>query len=148
VRRRALSVLFQLAVCGLAMTFFSLGCGAENPKGRKPLTGRVTLDGAPLAQGNIEFHPLFEGGLQSGGRIASGSYSIPAHEGVVPGKYRVAIQDFIATPPTPAGYMPGDPLPPSPKAKVPSDWNTKSQHTIEVMPQGPFKFNFEVVSKK
>src|SRR4051812_22869500 len=134
--------------CGLMSLAVFIGCSPDNPKGRKALTGRVTLDGAPLDQGNIEFHPLFEGGLQSGGRIASGSYAIPAHEGVIPGKYRVAIEDFVPTPPTPAGYMPGDPLPPSPKAKVPPEWNTKSQHTIEIMPQGPFKFNFDVITKK
>jgi len=91
---------------------------------------------------------MFDGGLQSGGRIVSGSYSIPAHEGVVLGQYRVAITDFVPTPPLPPGHMPGDPLPPSPKPKVPADWNTKSQHTVEVKKEGPFKFNFDVQTKK
>jgi len=44
--------------------------------------------------------------------------------------------------------MPGDALPPSPKPKVPADWNSKSQHTVEVKKEGPFKFNFEIVTKK
>ncbi len=140
------------AMAGLLVAAVSLclclGCGADNPRGRKALSGHVTLDGDPLDQGNIEFHPLFEGGLQSGGQITGGKYSIPAHEGVLAGKYRVAIEDFIPTPPTPAGYMPGDKLPPSPKSKVPADWNSKSQHTIEVKKEGPFKFNFDIVTKK
>jgi hypothetical protein len=140
--------LCLLLLCGPGTLALFLGCGPENPKGRKALSGHVTLDGAPLDQGNIEFHPLFEGGLQSGGRIVSGTYSIPAHEGVVLGQYRVAISDFVPTPPTPPGYMPGDPLPPSPKPKVPPDWNSKSQHKVEVKKEGPFKFNFDIETKK
>ena len=137
-----------LLFCGFGLLALLIGCGPENPKGRKALSGHVTLDGGPLEQGNIEFHPMFDGGVQSGGRIVSGSYSIPAHEGVVLGQYRVAITDFVPTPPLPPGHMPGDPLPPSPKPKVPTDWNTKSQHTVEVKKEGPFKFNFDVQTKK
>jgi hypothetical protein len=141
-------LIFRAAAIGGTALALCLGCGPENPRGRKALSGHVTFDGAPLDQGNIEFHPLFEGGLQSGGKITAGSYSIPAHEGVLLGKYRVAIDDFVPTPPTPPGYMPGDRLPPSPKSKVPPDWNSKSQHTIEVKQEGPFKFDFDIVTKK
>jgi len=137
-----------LVLCGLAPLAFIAGCGHENPRGRKALSGHVKLDGAPLDQGNIEFHPLFEGGVQSGGRITGGYYSIPAHEGTTLGTYRVAISDFIPTPPLPPGYMPGDPVPPSPKSKIPPEWNSKSKHTVEVKKEGPFKFDFDVVTKK
>lgn len=135
-------VIFSFAA---VLTF---GCGRDNPLGRKALSGKVTLDGKPLEQGNIEFHPLFEGGVQSGGVITGGRYTIPSHEGAVPGSYRVAITDFVPTPPLPPGYMPGDNLPPSPKAKIGPDWNSKSQHKIEVKKEGPFKFDFEVLTKK
>jgi hypothetical protein len=144
MRRRDL----RLLLCGLIPLALSVGCGAENPLGRKAISGKVTLDGGPLDQGNIEFHPMFEGGVQSGGRITSGSYSIPAHEGVIVGKYRVSIIDFVPTPPLPPGHMPGDALPPSPKPKVPADWNSKSQHTVDVNKEGPFKFDFDIVTKK
>src|SRR5437868_8493924 len=117
-----LSLLFLVVLC--------VGCGEDNPRGRKAISGRVRLNNEPLEQGNIEFHPMFEGGAQSGGKISSGSYSIPAHEGVMVGKYRVSISEFVPTPAVPAGHMPGDPLPPSPKPQVPADWNTKSQHMI------------------
>jgi hypothetical protein len=139
-------------ICLVVWGFFPLvliaGCGQENPRGRKAVSGKVMLDGGLLEEGNIEFHPLFEGGLQSGGRITGGHYSVPAHEGVVPGQYRVAISDFVPTPPLPQGYMPGDPLPPSPKPKVPAEWNSKSQHMVEIKKEGPFKFDFEIVTKK
>ena len=135
-------------LCNLVALALCVGCGPENPLGRKAISGKVTLDGGPLDQGNIEFHPLFEGGVQSGGRITSGRYSIPAHEGVRLGQYRVSISDFVPTPPLPPGHMPGDALPPSPKPKVPAEWNSKSQHTVEVKKEGPFKFDFDIVTKK
>src|SRR5262245_38883510 len=136
------------AALTLLLAALLLGCGPGNPQGRKAVSGKVMLDGGPLEQGNIEFHPMFQGGVQSGGTITSGSYSIAAHQGVTPGKYRVSIIDFVPTPPQPAGYMPGDPLPPMPKPKVPADWNSQSQHTIEVKKEGPFTFDFDVVTKK
>lgn len=135
-------------LCALALLVLLAGCGSDNPLGRKAISGHVKLDGGPLEQGNIEFHPQSEGGVQSGGRIVNGSYSIPAPEGVTLGKYRVSITDFVPTPPLPPGFMPGDNLPPSPKPKVPPEWNSKSQHTVEVKKEGPFKFDFEVVTKK
>ena len=147
MRSLGVSSLFRGVLAVGALVVF-VGCGSANPLGRKPLTGAVTLDGAPLDQGNIEFHPMSEGGVQSGGRIVSGRYSIPAHEGVTPGNYRVSITDFVPTPPLPAGHMPGDDLPPAPKPKVPADWNSKSKRTIDVKKEGPFKFDFDIVTKK
>src|SRR5262245_37838162 len=121
---------WQPAALTFLLAALVLGCGPETPLGRKARSGKVTLDGGPLEQGNIEFHPMFQGGVQSGGVIRNGSYSIPAHEGVTPGKYRVSIIDFVPTPPLPPGHMPGDDLPPSPPPKVPAAWNSKSQHTV------------------
>jgi hypothetical protein len=125
-----------------------LGCGPANPLGRIPLSGAVTLDGKPLEKGNIEFHPLEQAGVQSGGKIQSGRYSIPTAEGATPGKYRVVITEFIETPPLPKGQMPGDDLPPAPKPRIGPEWNDKSKHEIEVKKEGPFKFDFDVKSKK
>ena len=139
---------FVITAIGIALGALFVGCGPDNPLGRHALSGKVTLDGNPLEQGNVEFHPMFEGGVQSGGTITGGSYSIPAHEGATPGKYRVSIIDFVPTPPLPPGHMPGDPLPPSPRPKVPVEWNTRSQQTIEVKKEGPFEFNFEIRTKQ
>lgn len=140
---------------GLAFSFVFLGaaglfagCGPDNPLGRKALHGEVKLDGAALDKGAIEFHPLKEGGVQTGGLIQAGRYSIPAHEGATPGEYRVVIYDTYETPPLPPGHMPGDDLPPAPKLKVPAEWNSKSQQKIEVKSGGPFEFNFAIDTKK
>jgi len=134
-----------LAICFLIAA--TNGCGPDNPLGRKPLSGTVTLDGSPLEKGTIEFQPL-DGGVQSGNLISEGKYSIPAHQGATPGKYRVVIIDTYDTPPMKEGQMPGDDLPPPPKAKIPPSWNSKSQQSIEVKKEGPFKFDFDVVTKK
>jgi len=124
------------------------GCGPDNPLGRKALHGEVKFEGAPLDKGMIEFHPLNEGGVQSGGPITAGRYAIPAHEGATPGEYRVVIFDTPEAPPLPPGHMPGDDLPPQPKLKVPAEWHSKSQKKIEVKSGGPFDFNFEIDTKK
>jgi len=137
-----------IAIWVVSFVLLLAGCGPANPLGRKPLSGSITLDGKPLERGAIEFHPLEEGGVQSGALINAGRYSIPAHQGATPGKYRVVIYDTYESPPLPPGHMPGDDLPPTPKLKVPPEWNTKSQHTIEVNKSGPFKFNFDIVTKK
>jgi hypothetical protein len=131
------------AVC-IALT---LGCGGNNPLGRKAISGTVKLDGQPLANGAIELHPI-EGGVQSGELIKDGSYSIATAKGPTVGKYRVVIYDTYETPPLPPGHMPGDDIPPAPKPKVPPDWNSKSKQTIEVTAAGPFKFDFDIQTKK
>jgi hypothetical protein len=125
-----------------------VGCGSKNPLGRKALSGHVTLDDTPLPKGAIEFHPISEGGVQSGDLIENGRYSIPADQGATPGEYRVVIYDTYETPPLPPGHMPGDDIPPPPKPKVPPEWNSKSQQKIEVKKEGPFKFDFNIVTKK
>jgi hypothetical protein len=137
-----------LLPCGLVPLALIVGCGPENPLGRIAVSGKVTLDGQPLEEGNIEFHPISPGGVQSGGRIVNGSYSIPAHEGVTAGKYRVSIIDFVPTPPLPPGHMPGDALPPSPSPKVPASWNSQSQHTVDVNADAPPTFDFDILTKE
>ena len=66
-----------------------------------------------------------------------------------PQSYQQTLADLARiSVPHPGEGMPGDPLPPSPKSKIPPDWNSKSKHTIEVKKEGPFKFNFDIVTKK
>jgi hypothetical protein len=131
----------------LFLTALVVGCGASNPLGRKAIHGNVKFNGAPLAKGALELHPL-DGGVQAGGLIAGGSYSIAASDGPTPGKYRVVIYDTYDSPPLPPGHMPGDDTPATPKPKIPADWNSNSQQTIEVKKDGPSKFDFDIPAKK
>jgi hypothetical protein len=137
--------LFVIAWC---LSAINAGCGSNNPLGRKAIHGTVTLDGSPLERGEIELHPLEPTGVQSGGSIQAGKYLIAAPQGATPGKYRVVIYDTYETPPLPPGHMPGDDLPPAPKSKIPAEWNSKSKQEVEIKKTGPFKFDFDIATKK
>lgn len=145
---RVWALVLGLALAVLIVCGHAAGCGGDNPLGRKAVYGKVTLNGAPLASGAIEFHPLVQSGVQSGGIITDGRYSIAAEQGLTAGKYRVAILDNVPTPPLPAGHMPGDDLPPSPPPQVPAEWNSQSQQTIDFSADGPYEFNFDINTKK
>lgn len=78
-------------MAGLAALATVFGCG---PGGGTPasLSGQVTYDGEPVAEGNIRLMPLGEtGGAGGASKITGGSYQIPADEGMVAGEYRVVI---------------------------------------------------------
>lgn len=51
-----------------------VGCGNAGPKTSK-IKGKVTLDGAPLEEGNIAFIPTDGKGATSGGKITKGEYT-------------------------------------------------------------------------
>ena len=130
------------------LTSFVCGCGGD-PLGRHAVSGSIKVDGAPLGDGTIRFEPI--GGSTTGGGAAvkDGKYSLEAATGLADGKYRVSINAPV--PGTggvaPADAMPGDPIA-APKELIPPSWNMNSQQTIDVKPEGPFEFNFDVDTKK
>ena len=134
---------FRLACLLVAL----VGC-SNDPLGRHAVSGTVNVDGAPLGSGNISFQPTEGQPTMGGARINDGKYSVPRDGGLVPGKYRVSINAPV--PGTGGGIaegaMPGDP-PAPPKEMIPADWNTASEHYMEVKKQGPFVFPFEVSTK-
>lgn len=74
-----------------ALVVSSAGCGRSGPE-RFSLKGRVTFDGAPLAEGDILLLPA--SGTQAptvSGRIENGEFNIPADRGPMAGDYTVAI---------------------------------------------------------
>jgi hypothetical protein len=136
--------------CVLASCLFALaaGCGADNPLGRKAISGNVTLDGAPIANGSVNFQPMQSGGVSSGAVITAGKYSIVAEQGLPTGKYRVVINATdAAAGQLPAGAMPGDDVPEA-KELVPPEWNEKSEHMIDVTDKSAQEFNFDISTKK
>jgi len=138
----AMSFLFRFLL--IAVAAFSAGC-AKDPLGRHSIAGTVNVDGAPLPSGHISFHPT-EGQATSGGAVVTaGKYAVPREGGLVAGKYRVTIN--APAPGTGAVGAktgpPGDAVP-APTELLPPEWNTSSSHYIEIKPQGPFFFPFEV----
>lgn len=138
--------------CGLMSAFLLLllGCGGGDPLGRKAISGTVTLNGSPVEQGNISFEPDGGGATTSSGSvIKAGKFAMAKDVGLPPGKYRVRVH--VPKPgtvmPEDTVTMPGEETPP-PAEMAPPEWNTKSTQTIEVKPDGPFEFSFEVISKK
>jgi hypothetical protein len=128
--------------------FWLLGC-SRDPLGRYAISGSVNVDGAPLPNGNISFQPTESQPTSSGAVVTDGRFSIPRESGLVKGKYRVVVN--AAVPESegreiPVDAQPGDPPPPA-RELIPPDWNVSSQQIIEVKPEGPFEFPFEIATK-
>jgi hypothetical protein len=126
------------------------GCGASDPLGRRAVSGTVTLDGQPLADGVVSFQPTSEGATSSGAVITAGKYAIARDRGLPQGKYRVVINSV--KPGTgmtlPEGKMPGEEVGTPQVELIPAEWNSKSQNVVEVTSAGAAHFTHEIVSKK
>ncbi len=138
-------VFLGFALCWIGLTW---GCGGGDPLGRQAVSGIVTLDGSPLQEGSIRFEPTGESTTSSGAVIEQGKYSITKNKGLPPGKYRVVIN---AVKPEmggaqPADEMPGDGEAVLPEELIPSEWNAKSQHFIEVVDSGTADFTHDIVT--
>lgn len=76
----------------LSALVVAAGCGSENPLGRRPISGKVALQGQPVDYGSIQFIPLdLQHGVNSGAMINNGIYRITEEQGLPPGKYKVMI---------------------------------------------------------
>jgi len=84
---RAVSFLL-LAVLVLS----TIGCGDGRPD-RFPVSGRVTIDGAPLTYGHVRFVP--DNARPSGGQLdAQGRFTLTCYDGgdgAVPGLHKIEI---------------------------------------------------------
>jgi hypothetical protein len=131
-----------------ALAIALAGCGGDNPLNRQAVRGSVTLDGAPLDHGTIEFAPQQPGGVGSGAVIEGGTYSIAVANGLPAGKYVVRIYSAEAAPnavdpkapPGPGNVTPG-------KERIPPRYNTKSDQVVEVTAGRPNAFDFKIQSK-
>ena len=88
--RRPLARRRRYLVLSLTAILAAGGC-SRSSNGRLEISGKVTLDGAPLDQGLISFNAA-QGKLPSAGAvIVGGAYHMPAEKGLLPGEYKVAI---------------------------------------------------------
>lgn len=125
------------------------GCGGEAT--RVPIRGSVTLDGAPLADGQITLVPLAAtNGPTAGAPIVDGSFAISADQGPTVGSYRVEITAMRVTSKqqrtmnTATGQLESVP---AYESIVPPRYNRNSELSIEVTAHGPNEFSFPLTSK-
>lgn len=129
--------------CLFSLLVFA-GCGGQAVDGRYPISGTVTFKGQPLEKGTIEFSTSDRSQL-TGATIEKGKYSVPAEQGLKPGKYTVKISS------TDDGAAGGPPPPPGPentnqvaKELIPEDYNLNSKITADVTDGGANKFDFDI----
>ena len=132
------------------LLLLAMGCSNDNPLGRMPVSGSVTLGSKPLALGNITFAPQDAGGVSSGASIIEGQYSIPEVQGLPPGKYVVRLY---------SAEKDNAPATPEEMARMPElrrpglecispEYNVNSNKIIEVTTDGPNQFNFQIPTNK
>lgn len=135
--------LIALAFCVQLGSVFVTGCGPSTD--RRGISGKVTLDGAPLNGGSIRFAST-ETKTSGGAMVNDGRYEIPREKGLLAGKYRVELNaPDDSVPPVTAGGSGGGLAAPE---RIPPEYNINSTHTIDVTVDGDNEFNFDVVSKR
>lgn len=79
-----------------AVVLILSGCGGTD--GRVGVSGTVTLDGQPAAEGAVNFQPApGQSGNSAGSAVQNGKFEVPADKGLRPGKYVVTFQLFQHT---------------------------------------------------
>jgi len=130
--------------CGAAM-FLALGllagCGGQDGPPRGTVSGKVTLDGQPLAGATVTFYP--EGGRPSVGITdESGNYELAYtadKSGAAVGKHTVRIT---------TAQISGEGVSPDKmKEKLPAKYNDQSELTVEVASGSNQNVNFDLTSK-
>ena len=131
--------------CAAAVLAFVLMTGCSSaPEGPVvyPVTGTVTFDGTPVAEGRIQFRKA-EGDQQAfSGEIKDGRYSLDAQAGSMKveiiasrpsGKFDTSNPD---EPPQPVGEM-----------YIPAKYNAESSLTADVKPTGENVMPFDLTAK-
>jgi len=126
------------------------GCGNENKLGRRAVSGKITFAGKPLDYGSIEFHPEQTQGVSAGGVVSEdGSYSISEAKGLPPGMYVVSVYSSYAKSETggPVHMGPGHEDDIIQEERIPPEFNIDSKQIVEITPEGPNKFDFNIPVK-
>lgn len=141
------SIIRWISPLLLAVVF---GCGQGNPLGRQAVNGQVTLDGAPLDQGTVSFSPESKGSVGGGATVKNGEFSIPAAQGLPPGKYVVRINSTVRNPAAKAKLSsvptPNDAAGPGIERVAPA-FNRASKILVEVVAGHSAEFSFAAKSK-
>jgi hypothetical protein len=120
--------------------------GCSDPyAGRMEVTGTVILEGAPLKDGSISFHPLDGQSTESGAPIVDGEYKVPREHGLKAGKYLVRLtagdgktpaENEVAQPGGSTNIVSFD--------RIPAEWGYSSKKEYVVKADGPNKFDVDI----
>lgn len=133
-----------LLITGFAISAVS-GCGAG--KGGNIVSGQVTFDGQPLANGQVVFEPQGPGKM-SIAQINNGEYRLPANFGVQTGKFVVRITSLRPTGQKvkPASYSQDQAPSDVYEQFLPPKYNQRSELTIAVDPSSDLTHDFALSS--
>ncbi len=132
---RQLGCIFLLAIC-LVLD----GCGSGGrPEAKKyPVSGTVTLDGQPMAEGLVYFKTISAGAVDAA-QIKGGKFQGRAQEGDRRVEICLNKTEIQETGPGMKTEVQ--------KNLIPPQYNEESTLTAKVTPQGPNEFKFELVTK-
>jgi hypothetical protein len=123
----------RLGAAALAMAVIGCGGGADLPE-LVPVSGKVTLDGQPVAEARVSFEPE-KGAMSSGRTDAEGHFEVyyaGANKGAIVGKHKVKISKMDGE----AG-----------SELIPPQFNEKTTLSQEVSKAGPNEFTFDLKKK-
>ncbi len=140
ISRRPAAILacILIAVCG---------CNSGGKDGRFAVSGKVTVDGAPLADGRITFLNLAEGGSTASAKITSGEYTIPREFGAKVGEQVVQIEAYRKSSKRvqPPGYLSAEQVAEGTVEQyLPAKYNTQSELKVEISADGANEHNFDL----
>jgi hypothetical protein len=144
-----------------ALALFAAGCGGGKVS-YAPVSGRVTMDGKPLANVHVQYQPMASEGNNNpgpgsyGATDADGRYTLKISsqqvqgDGAVIGKHRVSIGTILEGEgkiPTDRSLGSEDGTPLAGKEIIPERYNQNSTLTMDVPAGGRTDANFDLKMK-
>jgi hypothetical protein len=122
---------------GILIVMLLMACGCESKPQMYPVSGTVTFNGQPIAEGNIRFVPKDGSILEEVGEIRAGKFSFQSR----PGPKRVEIFATREIPPPQPGMFGAR------EDYIPRRYNAQSDLSATVVPDRPNNFSFPLVSE-
>jgi hypothetical protein len=117
---------------GILIVALLLAAGCEKKPQTYPISGTVTFNGQPVAEGNIRLVPKDGSILEEAGEIRVGKFSFQSR----PGPKRVEIFATREIPPPQPGMFGAR------EDYIPRRYNAESELTANVVPDGANVFSF------
>ena len=137
------SLRATLASLACVVSFTCAGCGPSSDVDKVVVTGRVTLDGQPIPNGEIRFIPdAGTNGPISGGPIKDGVYKAAGRGGVPIGEHVVEIRAYRASGGPQAAANEGGPA----EQYLPANYNDQTTLRATIDPSTETQ-DFELTSK-